>query len=239
MRLSAPIFRLKRQAKLRSRSEKIPLNVALDRIANDEGFQSWSLLTVQISASKPSSELLTRLAPGDLVLLGARPGHGKTMMGLQLIVEAIKAGRQGVFYTLEYNEADVLKQLQSIGEVPDTLMEFFTFDTSNDISADYITEQLRSAPRGTVVVIDYLQLLDQKRKNPELEAQISALKSFAAEAGMIIVLISQIDRSFELSGRPLPDISDVRLPNPLDLTLFTKTCFMNNGEVKFESVSAA
>ena len=42
MALSAPIFQLKRIAKSISRTEKIPLNQALDRIAVEEGFSSWS-----------------------------------------------------------------------------------------------------------------------------------------------------------------------------------------------------
>jgi hypothetical protein len=89
MRLSAPIYRLKRQAKALSRHKKIPLNEALNSVARDEGFSSWSLLAAQASSTAPSRELYTRLSPGDLVLLGARPGHGKTVLGLELIVEAI------------------------------------------------------------------------------------------------------------------------------------------------------
>jgi hypothetical protein len=44
MSLSAPIYVLKRKAKLLSREADIPLNQALNRIAKNEGFDSWSLL---------------------------------------------------------------------------------------------------------------------------------------------------------------------------------------------------
>lgn len=47
MSLSAPIYRLKHQAKRLSREARIPLNQALDRIAKGEGFQSWSLLVAR------------------------------------------------------------------------------------------------------------------------------------------------------------------------------------------------
>ncbi|MFD2205713.1 DNA helicase [Kiloniella antarctica] len=238
MRLSAPVFQLKRSAKSLSRKENISLNLALDCIAKKEGFQSWSLLAARVSASRSSNELelLSRLTPGDLVLLGARPRQGKTMTGLKLIVTAIKDGRQGFFYTLEYTLKDVLNRLEEIDVNPATLADNFKLDTSDNICAPYIIDQLQSVPCGTVIVIDYLQLLDQKRQNPKLSTQVSELKSFACKAGLIVVLITQIDRTYDLSGKSHPDISDVRLPNPIDLTLFTKTCFLHNGEIQFQTV---
>ena len=237
MRLSAPIYRLKRRAKILSREKDIPLNEALDRIAVEEGFSGWSLLAARASATTPSRELLAQLAPGDLVLLGARPAHGKTMMSLELIVEAIKSGQRGVFFTLEYNDTDVLKHFRTFGVDISVFSDRFEFDNSDDIRADYIINRLASAPRGTVVVIDYLQLMDQKRENPDLMVQVRALKAFASERGLIIVFISQIDRSYDSANKPCPGLEDVRLPNPLDLTLFNKTCFLHDGEVRIETAS--
>jgi len=105
------------------------------------------------------------------------------------------------------------------------------------MSSDYIVKRLATAPRGTLVVVDYLQLLDQKRDNPELMVQVRTLQSFARDRGLIFVFISQIDRSYDPLKKPCPDLEDVRLPNPLDLSLFTKTCFLNNGEVQFRAAS--
>src|SRR3546814_5746450 len=65
-----------------------------------------------------------------------------------------------------------------------------------------------------------LQLLDQRRRNPELAVQVKTLAGFASTASTIIVAISQIDRSFDMEGKPLPNLSNVRLPNPVDLALF-------------------
>ncbi len=235
MQLSAPVYQLKRKAKLLSREEKLPLHEALNRIAAREGFDSWSLLAAKASATAPAEKLFSRLAPGDLVLVGARPGHGKTLMSLKLAVEAMKSGNRGVFFTLEYTEQDVLNCFRAIGAEPAHFDGLFEFDNSNDISADYVVKRLAGVPRGSLVVIDYLQLLDQKRENPELMDQVRTLQSFARERGLIFVFISQIDRSYDPSAKPYPDLEDVRLPNPLDLRLFTKTCFLNNGEVQFRA----
>jgi len=235
MILSAPVYHLKRQARLLSREAKIPLHQALDRIAAQEGFASWSLLAAKLSETAPASRLFAQLTPGDLVLVGARPGHGKTLMSLELAVEAMKSGHRSVFFTLEYTQRDVLERFRAIGVDPARFDRLFEFDTSDAISAGYIVSVLGSAPRGTLAVIDYLQLLDQKRENPGLMDQVRTLKAFARDSGVILVFISQIDRSYDPAKKPVPDISDVRLPNPLDLSLFDKACFLNEGEIRFQA----
>jgi len=83
----------------------------------------------------------------------------------------------------------------------------------------------------------YLQILDQRRSSPEINQQIEALRRFANEVGHIIILISQIDRKYELAADDLPTLADVRTPNPVDLSLFTKSCFLSEGEVKLEAVA--
>jgi replicative DNA helicase len=235
MKLSAPVHYLKRKAKLLSREEKIPLNEALRRIAFQEGYNDWSLLAAKLSALTPAGKLLARLSPGDMVLLGARPGQGKTLMSLALAVEAMKSGNRAMFFTLEYTERDIQDCFEAIGAKCAQFDGVFKCDCSDAISADYIIEALASAQSGALVVVGYLQLLDQKREKPELATQVRALKSFARERGLIVVFLSQIDRSYDPSKKPCPDSRDVRLPNPLDLRLFNKTCFLNKGEIQFQA----
>jgi replicative DNA helicase len=237
MRLSAPIFHLKRQAKLLARQQNIPLHEALRRIALQEGYKDWSLLVAKQPTPSSADTLFANLEPGDLLLLGARPGQGKTLKSIELAVDAMKAGHRAVFFTLEYTKRDVVDRFSTIGADYAQFAGLFTFDCSDAISADYIIEALAAAPRGTLVIVDYLQLLDQKRDKPDLAVQVHALKSFARDRGLIIVFISQIDRSYDASEKPCPDIGDVRLPNPLDMHLFNKTCFLNKGDVQFQAAS--
>lgn len=149
----------------------------------------------------------------------------------------MRSGCRGVFLTLEYTPADVLSRWRAIRIEPRDFAGLFDCDCSDAISADYIVARLADAPRGTIAVIDYLQLLDQRRETPELALQVRMLKAFAQERGLILVFISQIDRSYEGSGRPFPEIADVRLPNPLDLSLFDKACFVNRGEARFRAAA--
>ncbi|MBR0960647.1 DNA helicase [Bradyrhizobium japonicum] len=237
MKLSAPIYHLKRKAKRLSREASIPLHDALDRIAATEGFSAWSMLAAKAAAVTPANKLFPQFRPGDLVLVGARPGQGKTLMSLELAVEAMKSGHRAAFFSLEYTERDVLDRLRAIGVEPAQFDKLFEVDCSDAISADYVVKQMAASARGTFVVIDYLQLLDQRRENPDLTVQVRALKSFARDKGLIVVFISQIDRSYDPTAKPCPDLSDVRLPNPLDLKLFDKMCFINDAEVQFRVAS--
>lgn len=236
MKLSAPIYRLKRQAKLLSREAHLPLHAALDRIAVDEGFASWSLLAAQYASESPARTLYPRLEPGDLLLIAARPGLGKTLFALELAIEALRAGRSSVVFSLEYTEADSLRRLAELDADPVAVKERFRFDGSNRICADYIVSQLVEAPRDTFVVIDYLQLLDQRRDTPELQEQVHALKQCAVEQGLIMAVISQVHHSYDPGEKPFPGLEDIRLPNPLDLSVFDKSCFLNGSEVRFMSV---
>lgn len=226
MRLSAPIFRLKRQAKVLARSEDIPLHQALDRIAAQEGFQNWGQLSARMAAERPAPRILAALRPGELLLVAARPEQGKTILALDIAVEAAKRGRPSHFFTLDMTEADVRARLEDGAAV--------AVDATDDICAAHVIAALSAAPGPALAVIDYLQLLDQRRSNPPLGAQVPDLQRFAKATGANIVLISQIDRAFLGAGKTMPDLSDIRLPNPVDPTHFDRTCFLHDGVIQFD-----
>jgi replicative DNA helicase len=236
MRLSAPIYHLKRRAKLLARDEKIALHEALDRIAHEEGFAEWSLLSSRLAKNLSSKVLLSRLTDGDLLLLGARPGHGKTLLGLQLLLDAAREGRKAVFFTLEYTERETRERIRSFDGSSQGIDDRLEIVTSEDISADFIVQYLSGSPQGIVALIDYLQILDQQRSKPALSAQMLVLQEFARKTGAILVFVSQIDRSFDPECEPVPGIRDIRLPNSIELGIFSKACFLHDGEVRLQNV---
>ncbi len=236
MNLSAPIYILKQQAKALSRKERIPLHRALDLLANREGFATWSLLAARASADTTSSRLLTELRAGDLILLGARPGQGKTLLGLGLAIESMARGDRAAFFTLDFTVADVARCFGLLGKKLADFRDRFLVDDADAITADYIVARLACAPPSTLVVVDYLQLLDQKRDSPSVMEQVGSLKRFARERRSIVVCLSQINRSYDPAAKPFPGLADVRSPNPLDLTLFDKACFLNQGKMQLSAV---
>jgi len=237
MKLSAPIFQLKRRAKLMARDTKLPLHDALDQIAREEGFARWSALSSHMAAGSLSKTILSRLDDGDLLLLASRRGHGKTTLGIQLLLDAVRAGRQAVFFTLELTEAQARKQIQSLDEGTPRVSDTIDVVTSDGICADYIVHHLAGMKPGTLAVIDYLQLLDQQRSKPALAEQLTVLKAFADRTGVVLGFISQIDRAFDHEDRRLPDIRDIRLPNLVDLGIFSKACFLHDGEAQLQNVA--
>lgn len=247
--LSAALFILKRRARTLARDAGIPLHEALDQIALTEGFERWSLLAAKAAHDVSDSQLplsQNQLKPGDVILVAARPGHGKTTVSLELLLDATSTGRHGVFFTLEYNDAQARNILQTVASrhAQQSAIDQIVIDSSDDISAPYIIERLSDTPPGTVIVIDYLQLLDQKRTSPDLQTQLQSLKRFATARAVCLIFISQVHRSFDLPGDDedarVPALTDVRLPNPVDLTaVFNKTCFLHNQQVVFSATADA
>ncbi|MBB2906139.1 replicative DNA helicase [Rhizobium sp. RAS22] len=233
MKLSTPIFQLKRRAKLMVRNNAIPLHEALGQIACEEGFAAWSLLSAHVAAGSLSKDLFSRIVNGDMLLLAGRPGQGKTALAFELLRAAAEDGRQSILFTLEMTEQQVRKRT---GQHAGAQREI-EIVTSDEICADYMIRYLSPAKSGTLAVIDYLQLLDQQRHKPDLSQQVTVLAEFAKKTGVIFAFISQIDRSFDPQIKRFPDMRDIRLPNLLDLGLFTKACFLHNGEAQLHNVN--
>ncbi|KMW58403.1 Replicative DNA helicase [Candidatus Rhodobacter oscarellae] len=228
MQISAPIFYLKRQAKQLARDGGLPLHAALNKVAADQGFQSWSHLS-NTAPNSPAQSVLAALTPGELVLIAARPGQGKTLLALEILAEATKAGHAGAVFSLDYTAEEIAEPYHTVGGRAGDAVRF---DVADEISADYITSALDGAGPGTVAVIDYLQLLDQRRAHPPLDAQVAQLSAFARRSGVSFLCISQIDRRFDPDAKAVPDASDIRLPNPVDLTLFARAVFLHGGATR-------
>ncbi|MCF8466221.1 MAG: replicative DNA helicase [Sneathiella sp.] len=234
MKLTAPIHVLKGKAKELKRSEAITMTEALDQIAKAEGFNSWSLLQSKVKAFTPKTkeDILSYLHPGDLLLIGARPGLGKTTFTLQLLLQAIKEERICFFFSLEYTQKVLSAKLVELDKKFEPNEPLLKLDLSDEISSDYIMSQTKDTVReGSLIAVDYLQLLDQNRRKPSLQKQIEDLKAYAKEKKCIVIFISQIDRAFDEEERIKPSMEDVRLPNPLDMALFNKSIFVQNGQI--------
>jgi replicative DNA helicase len=230
MKLSAPIHVLKSQAKLLKKTELLSMSEALNKVAINEGFNSWSLLQSRGNEIFPKSydQILEFFNGGDLVLIGARPSYGKTSFTIGLFVKAIQLKRaKSYYFTLSETHKDVAGRIGVYDESIGQDNNLFELNYSNKICADYIIDYTQEMiGENSVIVIDYMQLLDEKRINEPLQDQIEKLKKYAKETNCIIIFISQVNREIEYKNDRRPTIEDIRLPNPLDIKLLNKTIFL-------------
>jgi replicative DNA helicase len=233
MTLSTPIHVLKHRARQLSRREGIPLHRALDQTARAQGYASWGLLAARwvASTARDASARPSAVEEGDLVLVGARPGHGKTRLCLEWLASELASGEWCAIYSFELTRSALERRFAELGVDPLDHPGRLHFDDSDAICAERIITQMAHARPGTWILVDYLQLLDQRRVNPDLQEQIEQLGAFAARQRVKVLVISQIDKAFDDSRHAMPTLEDVRLPNPLDLRLFTRSVFIHDGRV--------
>jgi len=236
MKIPLSLYQLKRRAKCLAQEHHVPLHEALDRVARREGYSRWSLL-VSKHPRLPVPEIFSRLNDHDMVILGARPGHGKTLLGIRLLLDAIKAGRKGIYFTLEWTGRETEKRIRALGGNIHCTAFLPTVVASDKISASFVIDYLKHFPHGSVILIDYLQLLDQQRHKPALSVQLRELRAHADETGSIIAFISQIDRTYQPEFKPVPDMKDLRLPNPIDPGVFTKAFFLHAGKLEAKNIA--
>jgi len=238
MNISAPIYQLKSRAKAIRKRRGIKLSQALDEVATQEGFANWSLLVSKQGDLLPNNfnEVLDYLNPADLVLVAARPRMGKTVFVSGLLAQACEEERHTSFlFTLVDTEQDARSRVEECFDQPGVN---FRVDCSNEISARYIIDQVSSEiGRGSLIIVDYLQLLDEKRTLPPVQEQVAVLKAFARSSGCIVIFLCQIDRQVAARQDPEPKVTDIRLPNPLDMDLFNKVFLLHRPQAAKPAVT--
>ena len=179
----------------------------------------------------------------ELIIIAGRPSVGKTSFGLNISLNILKKTRLPVlFFSLEMSAQQLMYRLLSMETRLDQ-MKFKTgllgaedwkkidlimrilgkipihlYDTPNLSSAD-VRKTLKNLsntyPRIGVVIIDYLQLMQEPlSKNLNRAQEISLitreLKNIAREFKVPIIALSQLSRTIDGRIDPKPMLSDLR-----------------------------
>lgn len=185
---------------------------------------------------------------GNLIIIGGRPGLGKTALGLSLAVDCCKWANV-LFYTMEMSKEELAQRyisyfagienykvrnasldnvsIQDISEkLYRTDQDFHIIDSTNR-HIDHITSQIRlhRVKFGLdIVVIDYLQLIDGNAKSRyEIVSDASKrLKQLAKELGITIIALAQLKREERADVKPsLSDLKESgQLEQDADVVLF-------------------
>lgn len=168
--------------------------------------------------------------PGNYILIGARPGMGKTTIALDLAYAAALAGSPGAVFSLEMTSreiyyklaakragvppskivrsdvdeqevAKVWKGLEFVSELP-----LYIFDDSSiDNTLQSIRDKARQVQREhgmEWLIVDYLQLMrgEGQSKNEKVESISQGFKSLAKQMQIPVIVLSQLSRAVETRG---------------------------------------
>jgi len=181
---------------------------------------------------------LVGLGKGDLVLVGARPGMGKTSFAMNLATAAAKrTGKAVCVFSLEMSAEQLASRILSSealvnsyslrkGELAEDewgklahaaadLSECnILIDDTTGVTVSGMRSKLRRVKDLGMVVIDYLQLMQSERRidNKVQEvAEISRnLKLMAKEFGVPVITCAQLSRGPESRTDKRPMLSDLR-----------------------------
>lgn len=182
---------------------------------------------------------------GEMIMIAARPSHGKSAIALQMIDQMTADGIPCAFFSEEMNSLTVGKRvLQFVTPVPETLWKDNRtkiesqvgqhFDTraecevvENCRTAERIADEIREmAKRGVkAVVVDYVQLLASSGNRFEtVTANSVILRKVCTETGVLMIVLAQMSRAIEGRDSFIPKTSDLResgqLEQDADVLLF-------------------
>ena len=172
---------------------------------------------------------------GELITIGARPAMGKTTFMLSIMENILLKNKRCLYFSLEMSKEQVITRLLfQIAEISfikskmnnmdekdweklsDAMNNLLMWDLKLDDNSGIKTEEIETAikeQQPDVVFIDYLQLMEGKRKKDrftQIEEIIKDLKRIAKENGVVIIIASQLSRAVENRYDKRPMLSDLR-----------------------------
>ena len=181
-------------------------------------------------------DCLGGLEGGDITIIGARPGVGKSAIVTQIIGQMAKKGYRVGYFNLEMNESQVYERFVArLAELSLTRVrraksflggEEEAFNKANEEMAGYdviISTGSKSVSevkaesrhqRFDVIVIDYLQLIKADSRYANRASEVGdiskSIKGLASELHVPIILLSQLNRVSESKETKEPTMAELR-----------------------------
>ncbi len=182
--------------------------------------------------------VLVQLGKGDLVLVGARPGMGKTSFAMNIAINAAKSTKKAVaVFSLEMSGEQLVNRMLSSEAMVDSYAlrsgelkredweriatataelggcDVYIDDTSG-ITVTDMKSKLRRVKNLGLVLIDYLQLMQSGRSIDNRAQEVGEisrnLKIMAKDLGVPIICCAQLSRAAESRPNKKPMLSDLR-----------------------------
>lgn len=214
-------------------------DVMKDAIADiDRRFQSKGEMVGMSTGFKDLDRLTAGMQPGQVIVVAGRPSMGKTTLAMNIAESAMLNDKFVLAFNLEMTKTTlVTKTLSSLGRIPYALLRAGRIEEHSanlsaagqkikgrqmfiDDNASLTSQQILSRARKIVnkagrkidlIVVDYLQLLNDKGDGHERITRMSrAMKIAAKELDCPIIVLSQLNRSLESRTDKRPIMSDLR-----------------------------
>ena len=182
--------------------------------------------------------IIVGMGDADLVLIGARPGMGKTSFAMNIATEAaIKTGKTVCVFSLEMSAAQLVnRMLSSEAQIDSFKMRSGTLtgedwkaiahassrlsetniliDDTPGIGVTAMKSKLRRVKNLGLVVVDYLQLMQGERHTENRVNEVGeisrGLKLLAKELMCPVICCAQLSRGPENRPDKRPMLSDLR-----------------------------
>ncbi|MCL2159238.1 MAG: replicative DNA helicase [Oscillospiraceae bacterium] len=182
-------------------------------------------------------KVLVGMNAGDLIVIGARTGVGKTAFATNLAINVASKKKTVAFFELEMAKEQVVTRILSseafvdsfklragmltdddwskITEAGSRISECdIYFDDTPSISVTAMKAKLRKLKKLDVIIIDYLQLMQAERGIGNRVQEVSEisrnLKIMAKELGVPVITCAQLSRGPESRDDKRPMLSDLR-----------------------------
>ena len=225
------------EALLDGRESQAKTLAEITRENKDRYFKDDAALRTYIGFSK-LDDLLGGLEGGDMIVIGARPGVGKSAFVTQITTALARSGKRVGFYNLEMQEKQVYERFvvaeSGIGltrlrrAVRFLGDEEERFRRANEVlekedriiitTGSKAMSEIRNESRHMgydVIIIDYLQLLRADKtyrgnRYAEVGAISRAIKALAMELNIPIIALSQLNRVSENREGKEPTMAELR-----------------------------
>ena len=155
------------------------------------------------------------LKAGQLVVVGGRPGSGKSVLMLQMLLASVSPAQAGVFVSLEMMAAEISERL-STRFSRDTLqnLNLHYLDSTSNLGAIVALLKVTARRKNLCgIAVDYLQLLEvavsrADNREREIAKASRSLKRLALDLQVPIIVGSQLNRDTEKRGQPT--LADLR-----------------------------
>jgi len=178
------------------------------------------------------------VAMGEVVILAARPSHGKTMVAMQCVHSWVRAGHKCLIISEEMSAIALGKRmLQFTSDLPEEHWDKEQAELEEAVrcyretsaecnilescgSVKVVCEQIEKfAKLGFKrVVLDYIQLLESEGKTEydKVTSASKALAKCAKKHGVLLFLLAQLSREIEKRPKFIPKTSDLRASGQIE-----------------------